>query len=108
MQVGNLKAQRDFLDVRDVSEGYRLLLEQGQAGEAYNLSSERPVSVQLILDTLCNLAACHPTVRVDLDRYREESGLPILLSDKIKRHTCWEPVFELKQTLADLLQSIQV
>ena len=35
MRVGNLSAERDFTDVRDVVQAYRLLAERGQPGQAY-------------------------------------------------------------------------
>ena len=41
IRVGNLEAPRDFLDVRDVVRAYHLLLEQGAAGEVYNVCTWR-------------------------------------------------------------------
>lgn len=45
LSLGDLSTQRDFLDVRDVVEGYLLLLEKGVPGEIYNICSGvcRPV-----------------------------------------------------------------
>lgn len=42
VQVGNLAAQRDFTDVRDVVAAYALLAEHGESGEVYNVGSGRP------------------------------------------------------------------
>ena len=39
LEVGNLAARRDFADVRDVVRAYRLILEQGQPGEVYNIAT---------------------------------------------------------------------
>ena len=39
LNVGNLSIVRDFTDVRDVVRAYRLLGQQGQPGEIYNLGS---------------------------------------------------------------------
>src|SRR5262249_24257603 len=44
--VGNLKAARDFSDVRDIVYGYHLVMEKGEPGEVYQLCSGRPVSVE--------------------------------------------------------------
>jgi GDP-4-dehydro-6-deoxy-D-mannose reductase len=38
IRVGNLSAQRDFTDVRDIVRGYWLAVSKGKAGEVYNLS----------------------------------------------------------------------
>jgi GDP-4-dehydro-6-deoxy-D-mannose reductase len=107
MNVGNLDALRDFLDVRDVAEGYRRLLEEGHAGEAYNLASGKPLPIRTILDTLCELTDCHPDVTVDPARYREENESPILITEKIRAHTGWSPAYDLKRTLSDLLASLK-
>jgi len=50
--VGNLKAVRDYTDVRDIVRGYWLLLERGEPGQVYNLCSGRGWAIQEILDFL--------------------------------------------------------
>ena len=54
--VGDLTPRRDFTDVRDVVRAYRLLVERGEPGEAYNVCSGTDVSVQEIADRLVALA----------------------------------------------------
>jgi hypothetical protein len=56
IRVGDLGAERDFLDVRDVVAAYALLLERGKATTTYNVCSGacRPVSAWL--DQLVGLA----------------------------------------------------
>ena len=50
MLVGNLKARRDYTDVRDIVRGYWRLLEKGAPGEVYNLCSGKSHAIQEILD----------------------------------------------------------
>src|SRR5438477_412398 len=52
IQVGNLKARRDYTDVRDIVRGYWRLLESGEAGDVYNLCSGRAWAIQDVLDFL--------------------------------------------------------
>ena len=52
LTTGNLDVSRDFLDVRDVVDAYRSLLEGGQTGEAYNVSSGKEIRLTDILATL--------------------------------------------------------
>ncbi len=52
VHVGNLKARRDFTDVRDIVQGYSLALEQGVPGEAYVLASGKSYAIQEILQML--------------------------------------------------------
>lgn len=107
LQVGNLEAQRDFLDVRDVVEAYRLLLEQGQGGQAYNLASGQLTRIQEMLDTLCDILDCHPDILVDPELYRPADQPVVLDSTRIRQETGWTPTYELRQTLSDLVDSLR-
>ena len=65
LKVGNLNTARDFTDVRDVVRGYRLMLEAGEPGAAYNVCSGRLVRIGDMLDLL--VGACAVPVKVQLD-----------------------------------------
>ena len=54
--VGNLTAQRDFTDVRDMVRGYVLALERGVAGEVYNIGSGKPRAISELVETYQRLA----------------------------------------------------
>jgi GDP-4-dehydro-6-deoxy-D-mannose reductase len=103
--IGNLKAQRDYSDVRDIVRGYWLVLEKGEAGEVYNLCSGRAWAIQEVLDFLLGESRVRSiAVREDPTRLRP-SDVPIVLGDasKVKRASGWEPVIPFEQTLRDLL-----
>jgi GDP-4-dehydro-6-deoxy-D-mannose reductase len=104
MQVGFLDGQRDFSDVRDVVRGYRLLIEQGTAGEVYNLGSGVPRSVRSILDGLLSLTPARPTIDVDPSMIRPLE-VPIQYADCSKIHaaTGWRTEIPFEQTLGDIL-----
>lgn len=70
MRVGNLESTREFLDVRDVVEAYRLILEKGQPGLAYNVGAGGSVRIGLLLEKLCRIAGVQPQLEVDAQRYR--------------------------------------
>jgi GDP-4-dehydro-6-deoxy-D-mannose reductase len=104
--VGNLKAQRDYSDVRDVVQGYWLLLERGEPGEVYNLCSGRAWAIQDVLDFLLKESSLRNIgVRTDASRFRP-SDVPVLVGDagKIRAAVGWEPRIPFEQTLRDLLQ----
>jgi GDP-4-dehydro-6-deoxy-D-mannose reductase len=48
LKTGNLKARRDFTDVRDVARAYRLLAEKGKPGEVYHLGSGKAVAIKRV------------------------------------------------------------
>ena len=103
MQVGNLEAERDFLDVRDVAAAYVLLVANGRAGEVYNISSGRTVAIREVLRQLITIARVPVEIRNDPDRMRA-SDLPILSGDatKLRAETGWEPRIPLAASLRDI------
>ena len=104
ISVGDLSAVRDFLDVRDVVEAYRLLTKEGRPGEIYNVCSGSSLTIRQGLAILVGEAAVEITVTIDPDRCRP-SDIPSLIGDntKLKRDSGWEPQYEMDRTLADVL-----
>ncbi len=103
IRVGNLESRRDFTDVRDIARAYRLLLERGQPGQAYNIASSRTVKISDILQRLCQLARIEPTIERDPARYRPDTLAPELDTGRILADTAWTPIIPLEQTLRDVL-----
>jgi len=52
VKMGDLGAERDFMDVRDVARALRLIMELGRPGEVYNVASGVPVKIEYIIETL--------------------------------------------------------
>ena len=104
IKVGNLSAQRDFTDVRDMMRAYRMAIEQGEPGEVYNIGSGTPRSVQHLLDILLSLSTVSIRVEVDPERLRP-SDTPISYCDasKFNARTGWTPAIPFQQTLRDVL-----
>jgi GDP-4-dehydro-6-deoxy-D-mannose reductase len=105
ISVGNLDAQRDFCDVRDVARAYIALAEKGLAGQAYLICSGRPVSIRSILETLVELAGVTAEIVYDPARMRP-SETPVLFGshDRITAVTGWQPQIDLRRSLADSLE----
>jgi GDP-4-dehydro-6-deoxy-D-mannose reductase len=104
IEVGNLQVVRDFTDVRDIVRAYRLLAQQGQPGEVYNIGTGRDDSLASLLEILCGLSRVPVTLHVDPARVRPVDQ-PRLLADasKLRAHTGWQPSFSASQTLSDML-----
>lgn len=105
IEVGNLDAERDFTDVRDIVRGYAAALVRGRAGEVYNLCSGRPRRIGAILDELCQLAGVRPEVRVAPER-RRRAEVPAYWGSpaKAEAELGWRPEIPWRRTLADLLR----
>jgi GDP-4-dehydro-6-deoxy-D-mannose reductase len=105
IRVGNLGAERDFTDVRDIVRAYALAAQRGQVPHAYNVGSGRCVSIRWLLDTLLTLSTHDIAVEPDPSRMRP-ADVQRVVSDYglFHQHTGWEPEISLEQTLADVLE----
>ncbi len=103
--VGNLSARRDFTDVRDVVRAYRLLVIDGEPGEAYNVCSGRDVAVSEIAKILLDLAKFPMSLEQD-DRLFRPVDLPVQRGDnaKLRATAGWAPEIDLTDTLTDTLE----
>ncbi len=103
--VGNLTPRRDITDVRDVVRAYRLLMEMGEPGEAYNVCSGRDVSIAQLAERLLAMATRPMELVADPDLQRPVET-PILVGDatRIRSTTGWVPEIPIETTLSDVLE----
>jgi GDP-4-dehydro-6-deoxy-D-mannose reductase len=104
IKVGNLSAERDFTDVRDIATAYIAALELGTPGEAYNVASGVPRSIRSLLDGLLALSGREITIETDPTKLRP-SDTPRQQGDstKLRAATGWQPKIPFEQTLKDIL-----
>jgi GDP-4-dehydro-6-deoxy-D-mannose reductase len=102
--VGDLSAERDILDVRDVCKVYRLLLDPSVPAGTYNVSSGETVTMARVVELLVGLAGVPVEVERDESRVRP-AEVPRLAGDpsRLRAATGWRPEIPLEQTLADTL-----
>lgn len=105
MDVGRLDSVRDFLDVRDVADAYRLLLESGQEGETYNVASGAGVRIGDLLKLLVEIAELPHPVEIAEDSSPRAGDPDSLVGDpsKLQQRVRWEPRIPLETSLADTL-----
>lgn len=103
IKTGNLEACRDFTDFRDAARACWLALEQGKAGEVYNIGSGRSRQLKSILDQLLAISGLDVEIQRDPDRLRP-SDIPCMVCDNTKFHkaTGWLPEIPFPKTLEDL------
>ncbi|MBM3281748.1 MAG: GDP-mannose 4,6-dehydratase [Candidatus Diapherotrites archaeon] len=105
IQVGNLNAQRDYTDVRDVVRAYYLAVQKCDYAEAYNICSGRPWVIRDMLNYLVSKSH-KKDIRVEVDQSRmRPSDVEILHGDYSKFHqkTGWKPEIPFEKTLDDTL-----
>ena len=102
--VGNLDARRDLTDVRDTVRAYRLILERGEPGRAYNVCSGRAMAIRELLDRMLTRARVPIPVRIDPARFRP-NDIPLVVGNpaRITRELGWAPQIPFDRTLDDLL-----
>ncbi len=104
LEVGNLSAQRDFSDVRDIVRGYYLLMEKGRCGEIYNIGSGKPRRISDILHLMLSYSKMDIRVYEDPAKMRP-SDAPLIYGDcaKIRADVGYEPTRRIEDTLQEIL-----
>jgi GDP-4-dehydro-6-deoxy-D-mannose reductase len=105
LRVGNLSAERDFTDVRDVARAYRLLAEKGAPGDTYNLCSGRAVAIHDALEVLIRASGLDVRIEIDPARMRPVDT-PRLVGSyaRLREAVGWEPEISLERTMEDLFK----
>lgn len=108
LQVGNLEASRDFLDVADVCAAYVKLLQLSEQTTEYprcfNICSGQPRKIRDILDEMLAMSSAEISVTQDPGRMRP-SDIPTATGDTqaMRDTTGWQPSINLRSTLEQLL-----
>lgn len=102
--VGNLEAQRDYTDVRDMVRAYYLSVQKCDSGEVYNIATGKAWRISKVLDLLLSFAKVKVEIRKDPARMRP-SDVEILIGDNSKfiQKTGWRPEIAFEKTMEDLL-----
>jgi len=107
MRVGNLESIRDFTDVRDVARAYRLIIERGHNGLAYNITTNVRVKIGELLAQLGEIVGAKPTIVTDPALYRPSDASLRLDVSRLKEHTGWTAQYDLRRTLGDIVATLE-
>jgi GDP-4-dehydro-6-deoxy-D-mannose reductase len=103
--VGNLEAERDFLDVADVVCAYQLLVREGHVGEIYNVASGKAVSIAAVAEYLLSCSTIPLKLVVDQARFRPVDVARIVGdATRIRTDTSWVPTSDWKHGAAQCLE----
>ncbi len=104
LSIGNIDEVIDFCDVRDVVEAYRLIVELGKPGEAYNVCSGKGIPLRYILEYLKAKSSLKDSITVQSDRGGKPETNVVMIGDnhKIRAATGWLPKIPIEKTLDDL------
>jgi GDP-4-dehydro-6-deoxy-D-mannose reductase len=104
LDVGNIHVKRDLTDVRDTVRAYKVILERGIPGRAYNVCSGTAIAVRDLLEMMLARARLRIDVAVDPVRIRSNDQ-PIVVGDprRLRDELGWTPSIPIEQTVDDLL-----
>jgi GDP-4-dehydro-6-deoxy-D-mannose reductase len=105
LKVGNIKARRDFTDVRDIVRGYWMLSQiDNKTNFIFNLCSGTNFSIEEIIELYSEISGIKFELQIEPKRLR---GYDIQLlggnPNAINHSIGWKPTISMKQTLTDLL-----
>ena len=105
LTAGDLGIVRDFIDVRDVVSAYFLLLNEGKAGEIYNVCSGKGYSLKEIVDMICKILDVNVTLKLDPDLIRPYDNKIIIGSnEKITTNHGWKLRYTIERSLNDMIK----
>jgi len=112
VEVGNLSAQRDFLDVSDVVDAYIKVFQCAHTfdgPQTFNICSGRPHSIENMLMALRGLSHASFEIHPDPARTRR-SDVPLAFGDArhLQQATGWTPKFDRMTSLARILDDARM
>lgn len=106
IHVGNLAAERDFSDVRDIVRAYRMIIESDDCTRIYNVGSGKAYSLQKMLDYIVGLSSQPIQVEVDPERFRPVDQARICCNySRIQKELGWSPEHSIFDTLKEIYEA---
>ena len=104
IKVGDVSTVRDFTDVRDVANAYKLLLTNGNSGDIYNICSNNGKSIEALLIRMAELFNLNIELQIDDSRLRvNEQRIVVGSNTKLIEDTGWMQKYSLDETLKDIV-----
>lgn len=108
MTVGNLSAERDFIDVRDAANAYCRLFDAGAPGQVYNVASGTSFTIEELLKVLLELTT-YKNKSIKIERSADSAARKNMLATRLLADTTklqdlgFKPRYTLRQTIEDTL-----
>lgn len=106
IHVGNLAAERDFSDVRDIVRAYRMIIESPDCTKIYNVGSGKAYSLEKMLEYIAGLSSQPITIQVDPERFRPVDQKRICCDySLIQAELGWRPEHDIFETLKEIFEA---
>ncbi len=104
IELGNVEAKREFLNVNDIIGAYTLALEKCVGGETYNVAGGEGYTISELVKVFAALSKKTFELKVNPTKIRK-NDIPVLLGDgtKFSQLTGWSPKVKIEKTIEDIL-----
>jgi GDP-4-dehydro-6-deoxy-D-mannose reductase len=104
IELGNVEAKREFLNINDIVDAYMLALGKAESGQTYNVACGQGYSIAELVEMFAKLSKKPFDSRTNPVKVRKVD-IPVLLGDgsKFSKLTGWSPRVKIEKTLEDLL-----
>lgn len=101
IQLDNQLVEKDFLDVRDAVAAYEILLNYGESGQVYDLSSGQAQSLGEIVEIFRTLTP----IKLEVHSLQTGNALKLNINQPTKlKMLGWQPGTTLNHSLKDTLE----
>lgn len=104
IELGTIEVKREFMNIQDIINAYKLTIEKCKSGNIYNISSNKGHTIAEALEIFKKLSKIKFEVKSDPSKIRKVD-IPVLIGngDKFTKLKGWEPKFKFDKTIEDLL-----
>lgn len=103
IRVGNLSAERDFSNVKDIVRAYRMIVESDECNRIYNVGSGKAYALRELLEYVISLGTKEITIQTDEERFRPVDN-PRICCDYslIRENLGWYPQYDIFETVKEM------
>jgi len=103
VKVGNLKPERDFIDIRDAVAAYWTICEKGTPGNIYNVSTGKTASIKTLVELFRKNAPVQKRVQQEAARARKNDFNRVCGDNRKLLALGCRPKISLQQSVRDML-----
>jgi GDP-4-dehydro-6-deoxy-D-mannose reductase len=107
VKVGNLKPERDFIDIRDAVAAYWAICEKGTAGNIYNVCTGKTASIKALVELFRKCSPTTKRVQQEATRSRKNDINRVCGDNRKLLALGCRPKMSLKQSVCDMLATPQ-
>jgi GDP-4-dehydro-6-deoxy-D-mannose reductase len=104
IELGNIEAKREFLNVNDIIGAYVLALDKCFGRETFNIAGGNGYTISELVGVFASLSKKEFELKINPTKIRK-NDIPVLLGDgsKFSQLTCWSPKVKIEKTIEDIL-----